>query len=320
MRKIKYTIGLLAGLSLASACECAQFVIDIPTTPKLVLLCCPGPADTTIMQLYKTVPVGNTYSGYPFLEDAKVEFKVNGEPLEMTYAAERVGSVPEGCWFVPRGFNAGDKVEVSAAVDGAGRISASTVLPPEAPEFDFKYKVSDVAYDHLDISFTDDSTEDDWYGVAVMCERTLIQDGKTTVEYSMLEPKKEETGINGVTIDKDYVDIRFSGWSFGGWSYPIRVWPDSEFGQKDISINLTLGAGHFTWLSGEYEVYERFKVRLYRFPREFFRYASSIDDIANNNFAVAGIAPMPLSFTNVNGGAGALAGWTMRETDWITNE
>lgn len=320
MRKIKYTIGLLAVLSLTAACECAEFDIDIPTTPKLVLLCCPGPADTTILQLYKTVPVGNTYSGYPFLEDAAVDFKLNGSPLEMTYAAERVGSVPEGCWFVPRGFNAGDRIEVSASSEGAKSISASTELPPEPPAFEYQFLIDEAGREQLRMTFTDDSEDEDWYGVALKCERTVIQDGETTVEYSLLEPKKEETGLSGVTIDHNYVDIRFSGWSFGGWSYPIRIWPDNAFGQKDISINLTLGAGDFTWLSGEYEVYERFKVRLYRFPREFFRYASSIDDIANNNFAVAGIAPMPLSFTNVNGGAGALAGWTMRETDWITNE
>ncbi|MBR5042637.1 MAG: DUF4249 family protein, partial [Bacteroidales bacterium] len=141
MRKIEYIIGLLAALSLTAACECAEFDIDIPTTPKLVLLCCPGPADTTILQLYKTIPVGNTYSGYPFLEDAKVDFKVNGAPLEMTYAAEQVGSVPEGCWFVPRGFNAGDKVEVSAAADGAGSISASTVLPPEPPIYEYQFAI-----------------------------------------------------------------------------------------------------------------------------------------------------------------------------------
>ena len=161
MRKIKYTIGLLAVLSLTVACECAEFDIDIPTTPKLVLLCFPGPADTTILQLYKTVPVGNTYSGYPFLEDAKVEFKVNGAPLEITYAAEQVGSVPEGCWFVPRGFNAGDKVEVSAAVDGAGRISASTILPPEPPIYEYQFAIDEAGRKQLRMTFTDDSEDED---------------------------------------------------------------------------------------------------------------------------------------------------------------
>ncbi len=316
MGKINCFIGLLAVLTLTSACECAEFDIDIPTTPKLVLLCCPGPADTTILQLYKTVPVGNTYSGYPFLEDAKVDFKVNGAPLEMTYATEQIGSVPEGCWFAPRGFNAGDKVEVSAAADGAGRISASTILPPEPPIYEYQFAIDEAGRKQLRMTFTDDSEDEDWYGVAVECERTKVQDGTTTVEYSLLKPKTENTGLNGVTLDQNYVDVGFNGWTFGAWWYAVRVWPDSAFGQKEIALNVTLIESAFSW-EGDFEYSMRYRVRLYRFTKEFFRYVTAVDNVANNNFAESGIAPMPLSYTNIQNGAGVLAGWTMKQTEWI---
>ena len=318
MRYIRYVFGLLATMFLAAACECEEFEIFIPTTPKLVLLCCPGAADTTVIQLYKTVPVGNTYSGSPFLDEATFDFTVNGKVLNVKHAIDRTGSVPEGCWFVPQGFEAGDKVEIRVSAKGAESITASTVLPMEAPDFKYTFKENyPDDYNNLTISFTDDSASNDWYGVAVECERTKIEDGVTTVEYSLLAPKKEETGLNGVAIDREYLDIRFTGWSFGSWSYPIRVWQDSAFNQKEIDLSLLLDYGYFSWENGDYELSMRYRVRLYRFSREFFRYALSLDDIANNSFAIGGIAPMPLSYTNVIGGAGALAGWTMKQSDWI---
>lgn len=316
MRKIKYTIGLLAVLSLTAACECAEFDIDIPTTPKLVLLCCPGPADTTILQLYKTVPVGNTYSGYPFLEDAAVDFKLNGSPLEMTYAAERVGSVPEGCWFVPRGFSAGDRIEVSAEAEGAGCVSASTILPHDPPAYEYRFLNDDKGWDKLSVSFTDDSDEEDWYGVAVESERTKVQDGITTVERSLMMPKTESSGLYGVSLDKEYLDVGFNGWAFGAWWYAVRIWPDSAFNQKQIELSVLLGDHSFSW-EGDFEYSLRYRVRLYRFTKEFIRYVTAVDNVSNNRFAEAGIAPMPLSYTNIQNGAGVLAGWTMRQTDWI---
>ena len=321
MSNIRYIFGMLAILLLTVACECEEFEIFIPTTPKLVLLCCPGVADTTVIQLYKTIPVGNTYSGSPFLDDASFDFTVNGKALIVEHAIDRKGSVPKGCWFVPQGFKAGDKVEVRVSAKGAESITASTVIPKEAPDFKYFFKENyPEDYNNLTISFADDSADNDWYGVAVECERTKIEDGATTIDYSLLAPKKEETGLNGVTIDKEYLDISFTGWSFGSWSYPIRIWPDSAFSGKDVELSLLLGDGYFSWEDGEYELSMRYRIRLYRFSREFFRYASSLDDIANNNFAVGGIAPMPLSYTNVINGAGALAGWTMRQSDWINTK
>ena len=116
---------------------------------------------------------------------------------------------------------------------------------------------------------------------------------------------------------RNYIDIPFNGWAFGyGWT-PVRTWPDTGFSEQE-KTTLYMTTRDITNYWGNYEQRDRFKVRLYRFSKEFFRYGVALDHARNNDLAEIGLAPAAYAYTNVTGGVGILAGWNVRETDWFS--
>lgn len=100
-----------------------------------------------------------------------------------------------------------------------------------------------------------------------------------------------------------------------GWSM-VRVWPDTGFSGQEVS--LFMHTGDITGYWGHYEQHDRLKVRLYRFSKEFFRYGVALEHIRDNDLAEVGLAPAAYAYSNVSGGVGILASWTVRETNWFS--
>ena len=289
----------------------SDFKIGEPTTEELFLLCFPGPSDTTIIQLYKTVPIGGRYEGSPFLESADIIFSTNGVVHNVEYANSPVGSVPKGCWFVPTGIVAGDMVDISSFVDGVKPISAHTQAPLSPPLFSYRWNADDIR-----VSFDDDSESKDYYGLALVCEQTFEDNGIAIVNTHFMPPLSEGNGTTEISVLREYYDIGFTGWSLCPnrvQPYGVRVWSDESFNGTKVSLSMRIDLSPIE----SHAIVSRFKVRLYRFSEEFYRYLAALDYQTLNGYASYGIVPMKPSFTNINGGSGVLAGWSMRETDWF---
>lgn len=314
---MKQTIIISFLILLPYLCGCGgDFDIDGPAAGELCLICYPGPRDTTIIQLYQTVPVGGRYEGSPYLQSADITFSVDGTPQKVEQAAEKVGSVPKGCWFVPGRLDSGEAVEVSASVESAATVRASTTVPPEPPAFD--YYIDFGLWTDLYIAFDDNPLTEDYYGIAIFCERTLQNASGKVVMTKHLSLYSEGDGAQGIAVIRDYVDAGFTGWSL--WPkrteiYGVRIWPDSKFTRTRVTLKARFGSAYFSSAIDGESI--RYKVRLYRFSEEFYRYLVSLDYQELNDYATYGIIPMKLSFTNVTGGCGILAGWSMRESEWF---
>lgn len=305
----------LSALLLPGACM-RSFDLEVTSSPKLFLQCCPGPGDTTILQLNRTIPVGSTYDGPVFLESADIEFRVNGVGYPVARADEKTGTVPPGGWYVAAPLRAGDAVQVEARAEGLDPVSATTVIPDEAPVFTWK-----CTPDSVRVTFQDELKTEDWYGLAVYCERTIVNLDNGRVESVQRGTLKPLAGYNDTwwhTVLRNYVDIPFNGWSFGYVRSLIRVWPDTGFSGRTVTLSMPVRASSMTSYVGNYAHYDCYKVQLYRVTREFFRYGVALDHVRNNEFAEASLAPAAFSFSNVSGGTGILAGWTVSETDWMT--
>lgn len=314
MRRYDHCLFALLLILAASACDKA-FDLDFSTDPKLFLQCSPGPGDTTVIQLNRTVPVGTTMSNELFLESADIKFRVNGISYYVERAVDSAGAIPQGCWFVKAPLEAGDEVTVEATVAGFNPISATTTIPPAVPEFTWK-----CTRDSVRVAFYDDPVTEDWYGLAVYCERTVIDLDSGQVKTVLRQNLRPLAGLQDgwwYSMARNYIDIPFNGWAFGyGWT-PVRTWPDTGFSEQE-KTTLYMTTRDITNYWGNYEQRDRFKVRLYRFSKEFFRYGVALDHARNNDLAEIGLAPAAYAYTNVTGGVGILAGWNVRETDWFS--
>lgn len=341
---------LLIFIIVLISCE-RDFDIDTATSGvKLFLQCCPGPGDTTILQLNRTVPIGSKADTTEFLKSADIDVIVNGTALLPERAMDLAGTVPYGSWYVVAPLKAGDEIAVKARIDGLEPISATTSIPGPAPRFTYKCCAVQVM-DHYDytqmsvpdsvhVTFRDDPATEDWYGLALLCERTIVDldNGEKLVERVNAAP------VEGTVFEAtEYIDIPFNGWAFGYNRSLVRVWPDAGFSGQEVTLGMPLTG---FWLDGTFDVHGddeyarffmaggvddngefiegnfaehyRYKVRLYRFSREFFNYGKALDHIRNNSLANLGLAPAAYAYTNVIGGVGILAGWTVRETDWLS--
>lgn len=293
-----------------------DFDMGLPTAAKLCLICYPGSRDTTVIQLYKTVPVGGRYDSSPYLQSADITFSVNGINKRVEWAEAPVGSVPQGCWFVPGRLEGRAEVEMSANAKPVEPVYASTRIPQTPPEFICHLEAGD--WTELSISFEDPLT-DDYYGVAVVCEWTIANVTGQITEVKHLSPAAEGLGTHEIAIIRDYYDICFTGWSL--WPkrtslYGVRVWQDTKFNGKKVDLTTRFEQASLT--NSQALVQDcRYKVRLYSFTEEFFKYMSALDYQEHNEYASYGIIPMKLSYTNIAGGCGILAGWSMRESEWL---
>ena len=332
MRYKQYTRIILALAVLFQGCE-RQFDIDISATEKLFLQCFPGQRDTTIIQLYKTNPLGGKVDFSSILDEADLSFIVNGVECNPQKAQQKFGSVFPGCWFVPGNVSSGSKVEITAKYGSVDPVGATTIIPAPVPEF--SYILSD---DAVSISLKDDNSANAYYGLAVICERTIDKGDTREVWTVNMDPLDDGGKIAGMPYNRTYMDIEFDGRTVGGKGKDnVRVWSDevSKDGKVDLAMRIGLDEGKLPIYEMGDSVSMRYKVRVYRFSRELFLYAESlflssydvntyssgiISAPVYGSWGKYGITPPVLSFTNVSNGMGILAGWTMRETDWISQD
>ena len=310
MRRLSIVFISIA-VSFFSSCEIKQFDVDVLAgDPELVLICCPGTRDTTIIQLYKTIPVGDNYYGFPFLDSAEIVFRINGVKEAVIPSHAGVGSVPEGCWFVPRRLEPGSLVEIEAEAEDMGPVSSSTRIPVQVKDFEYEldlYSAQDAT--HLRISFDDTPGVENYYGVGLLCERTVTVEEKVFVETYMMKPSTQSS--------ERYLVYGFNGWTFSSWWYSVSMVPDKTYKDGRIQMSMDLLDSSKMVFTEKHTETHRYKVCVYSFSREFYEFVLSMSQRSNNTIAESGFAMMPLNYTNINGGSGVLAGWTMSETDWI---
>lgn len=300
-------------------CDCQkEFDVREPTDTELCLICFPGRQDTTVIQLYNTVPIGGRYEGTPFLNNASLAYAVNSVSKEVKYASSTMGSIPQGCWFVEVDHKSGDYVEIIANTIECEMIKASTIIPPPPPDFEFECTNSAGAI--LTIRFDDDQTTADYYGIALICERTIYKSGDCFTEVKNLNLVTDGYGTHEISVIRDHYDVGFTGsflWPRISDNYGVRIWPDTIISGNKAVLSARFGSGYFDIEPDNSQETRRYKVRLYRFTEDFYKHIVALNYQVFNDYATYGIAPMMPSYTNVEGGCGIFAGWSMRDSDWF---
>ena len=310
---------LLATILLLPACHKPVDII-VATEPGLMLMCYPGDSDTTVIQLYKAVPVGKPCKALPFLESGDIRFTVNDVERNVTHAYYGHGCVPAGCWFVTGAMEPGDIIEVRATAENIPALSARTVIPQVVKDYKSELVLQN-GLESLKLSFPDNPSTYDYYGISVIEEKTL--DGETS--YSTLVPfHKQMQPLGGnISTDAPYARLCFNGLYLTS-TPTIEAWPD-KYSTKDDHFEMQFkfkderdeDRDEMPEEASDGASY-KYKICIYSLSEEFFRYAKSRESLTGIEFTSMGLAPMAVPFSNVDSGFGILAGWSMTQSDWIT--
>lgn len=315
---------------LLSACD-TYFDLDMTDIkPVAVLYCFPqAGTDTTYIQLSQSIPLPDP--GWPVdgIPGADITFTVNGEPREVRWADEELPSVPEYCYYAVGPIAEGDVVSIEARLGDLPPVSSTTVVPPAFPLVNLSTEIVKSSSDLLQfrITFRDDRSTDDYYGVRVVRRSTSIPIGSSYDESSIHWSEYPITFYYDINSDPLLFNRMGLDETFETEYYrldDIYIWEDLLISGKDYT--LTLNTYYYKpsdweteWNGTKYRNEESYRITLYRLSREFYQYLKSYNDVMNNDLGQDGLAPLGTVLTNIRGGYGIAGACTIYQSPWIPN-
>lgn len=340
-----FTAGLVLMLMFTS-CEYEFDVKGLEQEGRLFMLSIPGGADTTVVQLMSTVPIGNQTQEAVSVNDVEVEMKIDGKPVALLVGDGSDEDIPEGARYVVGHLAPGTEVEIDASVDGLEPVSAVTSVPPEFPEHEISVeKVELPEFDSNEIrkrqlsvtvSFTDDGQTEDYYGIQVCRWYTIdrhYDPDRVSVsgedEYKFMEPYLGEITPGDIEISSRNAPLTLSYTRGNGIYSPspdkrtMLIWDDAGFNGGEASIEFSTDytadydysfgdAGYVSYLY-------RYKVYLYRLSPELYRFVKSNWIAWDSQLVYLGLASPSFVYTNVSGGLGVCGGISCTESPWFDN-
>lgn len=319
MRRYIYYLFIYAALTAAAvSCEYDFELKGMPQEPCLYIECLPGESDTTFIYLHAAVPVGNGAAAVPEnLADAAVSFSVNGETRDVTL--HRTGE-SEAVFCSPYIAKGGDRLAMSASLEGFPSVSSSTVIPATVPDFDVKMEKRDRDL-IITVTIRDDNPqEDDYYCVNFVKREKIIdyRGERTNTECYQCEltdskeyPNMVNSGIMVMHEDTDRECYVFSdkekaadgtkSISIKGYYEENTLYVDSDTGEIQLSRDY------------------KYMVECKRLSPEAFFYYRSRYDIDWNDLAYLGWAPANFAYTNIDGGVGVFGGAAKASSGWLDN-
>ena len=277
-------------LIILSSCTYEFNIDDVEAKRKPVIFCMPNTlGDTTLIQVSQSMNVNNKGTNSSAKPD--ITFKLNGVEKEIKY------------------------------IDKATEKS-STVIPQPFPLDKWDMILKDGSYGReiqFRISFTDNADTKDYYGVRIIRKisyHNYYPNYNLGADYDKLwgiEFNLDEEPLLSKKVGFDEIfDISKLHYQ------EIYLWDDTMLNGK--SYTLHLGTNYSEDSVNEYNsTVNFFKIYLYRFSEEMYKYLKSINDIDNNDLGEYGLAPIRSHYTNIENGIGLLGGCSIYETDWIEN-
>lgn len=320
---LKYTLIAAATFLSLVSCEVKFELDNISSRPKIYIQSFPGNAmsDTIVIQIARTRPVNMPASDGKFSPD--VRLSVNGEELEIKRYSKDMfdfdNNIPDGCLYAVRKLKPGDRLDIFASAEGLPEVRSASTVPEEFPEA--KVTLSDEENKiKTRVTFSDNPDSRDYYAVQLICEQLIYfddEDGARTARF--IHPLNVEdinkSDLSSETAFGNTIDVSFDGYAMGGYGYTLRCCNDDIFqgGKKTLSLTgIRFADG--TFLPGDKDrEYVTYKLLLYKLSPEFFRFANMIYKKGQGGLGQIGLAPSGMSYTNIEGGLGGFAGYTVRE-------
>lgn len=313
-----YIASLLITLS---SCTYEFNIDDVEAKRKPVIFCMPNTiGDTTLIQVSQSMSVNNKGTNTAVRPD--ISFKLNGEEKEIKYTDKATELLPANSYYVLGKLKEGDKIDMEASYPDMPTAKSSTIIPQPFPLDKWDMILKDGTYGReiqFRISFTDNAKTKDYYGVRIVHKHI---DWSYYPEYDLEYNDIETWGI-WLNLDEEPLLSKKVGFDeifdiLKHHYQDIYLWDDTVLNGK--SYTLHLGTYYREDYDNEYsKEFTYYKIYLYRFSEETYKYLKSINDIDNNELGEYGLAPIRSHYTNIENGIGLLGGCSIYETDWIEN-
>ena len=310
------------GACLLSSCT-HYFDLDKVAEPsKLVVYCYPGIGDTTVVHLSRSIPVNETDGDFQNIKNADVRISANGNPIQLQRTDKALPGVPAQSYYALTGFKENDRIELAASAEGMQPVSAQTTIPTS---FLLNYirmekKRSSSNTLQFQLNFNDNGYTDDYYAVTLETKwmewrnENYSEGSERTYLDLSDEPLLHTSGLDDVILnDKNFYQN-------------LYYWNDKQIQGKSYTLRLnTLYYADYdeTYDYGNEQEHviakRKYRITLYTLSEEFYKYLKSINDQQNNDLSNSELAPMRITYTNVNRGLGIVGGCRLIRTEWIDN-
>lgn len=320
----QFLVGSIACMCQISMVGCRDnFSIDITkANSKLVAYAFPSTADTTYIQLWKSIPVGTQVSkSFPEVDNASIQYSVNGKPRKVYPAGG-------GLYYTIGKQQPGDHVNMEVSTDSLPDVVSEGSIPQAIPiQSDTIIYITRIAEDNLkdtyyqiQAHFTDPGTTTDYYAVRVLAMDIAPigrqNDGRQLLDSAYFWAElntKDETVLNHISdIDNS---LGFSNLFYRNF----YIFDDHSISGQKHTLRLNVQS-YQTIMTAETATCRRFKVFLYKLSPAYYKFLKSINELANNKLARYGLSQMHTSFTNIQGGFGVLGCYAVSESEWMTVE
>lgn len=322
----------MAVLTALLATSCAADMDDSQLTAqsKVVVFCFPNTAsDTTQISVTRSIPISNkgvnkddvgSY-GPLSVAGADVVFKLNGSPCTVKYAADTVGTVSKGMYYVVGKVHEGDKITIDVKAPGLPPASARTTVPAPLPVSNLRLariNHNNTAYNQLLFDFSNKGMAGNYYAVTV--DYAYHVKGKN---YDGTPLDADRSGRISVNLDDEPLlsgdkddDVIFDFSS--GFYDSFYIFNGNNVKSSTYTMRLNAGVSYYYYDYGQ-EGLEytntRYIVRFYRIDASLYRFLKSINDMQGNDLAQYGLAPILPTYSNIHGGIGILGGCSASEAE-----
>lgn len=292
---------------------------DMDATAKLVLYCMPNAnSDTTLIQLYRSLPVAQQRKAGKEISNAHITFTVNGKEQTVHYAEIDKYFVRAGCYYVIGRWKETDIIRVSAEADGLPAVCAETTIPTSFP----LKKVDMVLKQNIDnklqfrITFQDKGKES-FYGIRIVKKvvyEDLIENENSSIYTETLDLELDDEPLLN---NKTGLDATFD-YSTNFYQY-LYIWSNEQILNREYTLRLN------TFYSADWEadkwssssLHTFYKMYFYMLSPELYKYLKSLNDMKNNELGNKGLAPIRSNYTNIENGIGVLGSCQITETEWL---
>lgn len=286
---------------------------------RLFLNCFPDNTGSAVVSVYVSQPVGMKGNIPPDASDARIEVTVNGESRAVRTNEGELSGIRTGVRYIEGPFSSGDRIFIHAEKDGISvPAECGTVVPESFPGYSISLrKVSD---EDLEVRVRYRIGEKGYYGIQIVERVTFVENGEQVSQSSgFVSPKGVSDTSSEISNTGGLTYINFSGG-------PLMIWEDGIFateggmGEYSVKISYDSDSGIFAGpevISGNAVSECEYSLNLYRLSPEAFRYFYAMSSAELNFLPNMGLSPPVLSYSNVNGGYGVLAGMHLTVSEWI---
>lgn len=327
--KKRFALILIAALGFCS-CEERFELNDVGGEPKMYVECYAGLSDTTLIRLYKAMPVNAKASNGEDYTLKRMDLKVGGAPVVLKPITDTLflssGAIPptKSLYWTPDPIPAGSKLDLEVETAETAPVSATTTVPLK-PSFTMTAEMVGgpiMPYIQFIINFQNEVAPTDRFGIAIKQYMTTHRDdGSEDQSYEM---SSAPTMLNGDIVLEQSLSVKGCPETFY-----FGMYSGEEMEGNSLNAIMMYDPRDYTWEENRYDdegnelppvtvtLSIKLQIQVLKFSDESYGYLNSLYNRESNLLAMLGFCPPSVAYTNIAGGYGVLGGISLAESEII---